>query len=83
MYKVTLERIKNGVALRSDAITGYTTNLPETGKSFQLVAESATPGADGRFVTTSTVQSIEQTEHTYLFRTLNSVYHVTVEGKVS
>lgn len=79
MYKVTLERISNGVALRTDSVVGYCLDLPLEGKSFQMFGQGLTSDQHTRMITTSTVQTIEQTLNTYLLKTQNSVYHLTVE----
>ena len=79
MYKATLDKIKNGEALRTSTVSGHALEFPEVGKSFRLVADAIVPGAEARFVITSEVQRIEQEDTSYVLYTLNSVYRVTIE----
>lgn len=60
--------------LRTDTIEGCFESLPEEGRVFRIIGAAITPGADGRMITTSTVQKVNKNGFTILFDTHNSKY---------
>ena len=79
MMNVTLSKITGGERIRTDTVTGTCHKLPEVGESFEMLSAPIVPGAIGRVIVTSTVQSVATSDDVYLVRTLNSVYHLVID----
>ena len=82
--RVKLERIKNGVALRTSEVVGDAGEMPEVGKRFLMTGAPLDPTAgNARVVVTSPVVALIQQDDpagdptTITFQTENSVYRVT------
>lgn len=82
--RVKLERIKNGVALRTSEVIGEAGEMPEVGKRFMMTGQPLDPTVgDTRLVVTSTVVAIVGQDEpvgdptTVTFQTENSMYRVT------
>jgi len=82
VVRVKLERVENGVAMRTPEVVGKTDRLPQVGYRFLMTAPSLDPAEDHRLVCTSPVVEIPQTEISMTwwritFRTENSTYRLT------
>ena len=80
-YKVKLTKLKsNHNFLRTDIVVGYTTELPEVGSGFSMIAESLTLGFPmaGRLILTTEVQLVERIGKEFQFSTNNSSYKLEV-----
>lgn len=64
--------------LRSNEVVGFFLRLPEVHSSFTIFADSLTPGADLRVVSTSLVTTVDWEGHEIVFRTLNSTYMLKI-----
>ena len=83
--RVKLEKVLGGGKLRTDMVEGFCYHLPEKDTSFIMLAESLSPDADFRNVTTSKIKNVEPVRLTptlepvqILFQTENSVYRLHV-----
>jgi len=79
-YQVKLSRIKNGSALRTDEVEGFTERLPTVGKSFGMLGVALDPNnGNMRVITTSPVKKVESLDHDAIqFETQNSIYRLDV-----
>lgn len=81
-YNVVLKKIEsNHSNVRTNETEGQTLALPEVGKNFTLVGASLTPGLTHRLITTTEIKEVQKNEDgTYIFKTLNSTYGLSVIG---
>lgn len=78
MYYVKLKKIEsthNNV--RTDLIDGLAPELPEAGKRFFMYAETLDPLMDARYIQTTVVQKVQETDEGLVITTENSVYLLT------
>ena len=75
MNKVLLEQI-NGNSLRTSKVLGLTDQIPEIGKSFNMIAQSLNPEKTLRIITTSTVKELIKSQYGSEFNTQNSKYRL-------
>lgn len=79
MHSVTLSKVKNGAAIRTDTTVGHCHSLPVVGKSFEMFSAPLNKNASVRWITTSTVQNvIEEADH-ILIKTMNSTYKLEIK----
>ena len=64
--------------LRTSDVFGSFAELPEVGKTFEMLADSLTAGCTCRYVSTSPVASVGNEDGKYLFTTQNSFYRLEV-----
>jgi hypothetical protein len=79
-YRVLLEKVSNGEALRTSSVTGMCFQLPVVNQPFKVFGEPLTSGTDVRMVSTSLVQevNVDKDKGLYVVKTLNSTYNVTI-----
>lgn len=81
-YKVKLTKLQsNHNNLRTDSVEGFSLELPEVGKSFQLVGDPLTAGALFRGVFTTEIKNVERMGNEFVFHTMNSKYKLEVLGE--
>lgn len=79
MHNITLSKVKNGAAIRTDITVGYCHSLPVVGKSFEMFSEPIDKNASVRWITTSTVQKVTPDENSVIIETLNSTYKLEIK----
>lgn len=84
MTKATLIKVQSTHNnLRTDEIEGRFADPPTLGHSFGFFADPLDETMDIRVVTTSRVQSVQQTEEGFIFSTLNSTYYLKLAENIS
>ena len=79
MHSVTLSKVKNGAAIRTDTAIGHCHTLPVVGKSFEMFSAPLNKNASVRWITTSTVQKVTPDENSVIIETLNSTYRLVIK----
>lgn len=64
--------------LRTSTIEGSFQELPEVGKTFEMLAASLTPGHTCRYIGTSPVVTVGNEDGKFLFTTQNSFYRLEI-----
>jgi hypothetical protein len=79
IHKVSRPDVEGG--LRTNDVEGQTTRLPTMGKPFVMTAKPLNPNATLRYIETSPVKSVVESDDgkTYIIRTeTGSVYEITI-----
>lgn len=79
MHSVTLSKVKNGSAIRTDTTVGHCHSLPVVGESFRMFSEPLNRDASVRWITTSTVQKVTPDETGLIVETMNSTYRLVIK----
>ena len=64
--------------LRTSDVVGSFAELPEVGKTFEMLADSLTAGCTCRYVGTSPVVTVGNEDGKFLFTTQNSFYRLEI-----